>query len=178
MAYIIKAKIMGLTKPPVWRLCCGSDATFSDLNSWLESAFGWSPFHLHEFTSSKTGRGGVHIGNPENNDWEPVDDERKVTVSQVFRMMPRFYWTYDFGDNWVIELTREGCEYLEDETQIRIRDYKGMAPEEDCGGVAAWQFIKKVIAEEPDSEEARRYLEWMGYEKAEDFDPDNAFAGF
>ena len=45
-------------------------------------------------------------------------------------------------------------------------------PPEDCGGPFRYEYMKQVLHEEPDSEEAQDYREWLGLEEDEEFDPD------
>ena len=182
MAYIIKATILGVTKPPVWRkFRCGENATFGDFARSLRLAFGWSEFHLHEFRSSK--RGGyaaIHIGPRGEDDWIQMEDENEIRIEQVFGGCARFYWNYDFGDDWLVELTLDGQEEGEedDEDGISQLDGKGMAPAEDCGGPCGWQNIKHVLLNEPESGQAKEYREWLGLEDGEAFDPNDRFHRF
>ena len=155
MAYIIKAKILGVTKPPVWRkFRCGENATFGDFARSLRLAFGWNEFHLHEFRSSK--RGGdaaIHIGPRGEDGWIQMEDENEIRIEQVFGGCARFYW-------------------------ISQLDGKGMAPAEDCGGPCGWQNIKHVLLNEPESGQAKEYREWLGLKDGEAFDPNDRFHRF
>lgn len=171
--FIIKAKILGITKPPVWRkFRCADDATFGDLNDYLTYGFGWDGFHLHEFRSSLKGRDAVRIGRADDDDfWQgPPEDENEVQIQHVFSRFRKFYWIYDFGDNWEVELT---CTGVSDEPceGIHYDGSKGKAPPEDCGGVYAYERIKYLFREDPEGEEAEEMREWLGLDEGENWDP-------
>ena len=48
----IKVKLLGVTKPPVWRrLQVRADTRLDRLHEMLVAAFGWQDYHMHCFSS-------------------------------------------------------------------------------------------------------------------------------
>lgn len=179
MAYIIKAKILGVTKPPVWRkFRCGENATFGDFARSLRLAFGWNEFHLHEFRSSK--RGGdaaIHIGPRGEDGWIQMEDENEIRIEQVFGGCARFYWNYDFGDDWLVELTLDGQEEgdEDDEDGISQLDGKGMAPAE---APAAGRTSSTFFSMSRSPARRRNIASGSAIKDGEAFDPNDRFHRF
>ena len=56
----IKVKLLGVTKPPVWRrLRVPADTRLDELHGILVAALGWQDYHMHCFTYA-----GEHFGEP------------------------------------------------------------------------------------------------------------------
>ena len=89
------------TKPPIWRrLLVPSSLTLAQLHNVLQTAMGWSDYHLHEFNAGKR-----RIGQPDPEDdfpdSDPIEDELDVRLSDVLRKAgAKITYTYDFGDGW------------------------------------------------------------------------------
>ena len=47
---------------------------------------------------------------------------------------------------------------------------KGTCPPEDCGGVPGYEYMKGLLEEDPESEEAQEMREWLGLEDDETWD--------
>jgi hypothetical protein len=92
----IKVKLLGVTKPPVWRrVQLRADTRLDQLHEILQAALGWENYHLHAFS----------FGEEEFGPRDPelgldFSDERRVTLGELTDIGVRFRYTYDFGDNW------------------------------------------------------------------------------
>ncbi|MBR2255350.1 MAG: hypothetical protein IJ856_06035, partial [Candidatus Methanomethylophilaceae archaeon] len=62
-------------------------------------------------------------------------------------------YTYDFGDEWMIKMSFLG-EYGEDLEQVVLLEYAGTPPDEDSGGIWAYNDGKKRGKPERRSEES------------------------
>ena len=98
----LKVTLRGI-RPPVWRrLLVPGRMTLGGLHHVIQAAMGWDDDHLHAFD----------IAGREYSDPHEVDgaaDEERLTVNGVLRSgVPRFTYTYDFGDDWEHAIAIEG----------------------------------------------------------------------
>jgi hypothetical protein len=163
----IKIKLLGVTKPPVWRrVQLRADTPLDQLHEILQAALGWENYHLHAFS----------IGEEEFGPRDPdlaldLADERKVTLGELTDIGARFRYTYDFGDNWEHEILVEDLLDTDPDTHYPILvAAKGACPPEDCGGRWSYTDLKAILAN-PNDEQHQQMLEWLGLENASEFDP-------
>jgi Plasmid pRiA4b ORF-3-like protein len=166
----IKVKLLGVSKPPVWRrLQLRADTRLDHLHEMIVAAFGWEDYHMHSFASGSD-EFGVH--DPELG----LVDERHVGLGELIAGVgDRLRYTYDFGDNWQHEIVVE--ELLDADPGIHypiLLAAKGACPPEDCGGPWGYAELKEILAD-PSHEQHHEMLEWLGLDNASDFDP-NAVA--
>ena len=163
----IKVKLLGVSKPPVWRqLQLRADTRLDQLHEILQAALGWENYHLHQFSfgEEEFGPRDAELG-------LDFSDERQVTLGELTDIGPRFRYTYDFGDNWQHEIVVEDLLDADPETRYPILvAAKGACPPEDCGGVWGYANLKQVLAN-PDHDEHQEMLEWLGLDNANEFDP-------
>jgi hypothetical protein len=163
----IKVKLLGVTKPPVWRrVQLRADTRLDQLHEILQAALGWENYHLHAFS----------FGEQEFGPRDPelgldFSDERRVTLGELTDLGARFRYTYDFGDNWEHEILVEDLLDPDPETHYPILvAAKGACPPEDCGGTWGYADLKEILAD-PGHDEHQERLEWLGLENASEFDP-------
>jgi Plasmid pRiA4b ORF-3-like protein len=163
----IKIKLLGVTKPPVWRrVQLRADTRLDQLHEILQAALGWENYHLHAFS----------FGEEEFGPRDPelaldFADERKVTLGELTDIGARFRYTYDFGDNWEHEILVEDLLDPDPDTHYPILvAAKGACPPEDCGGSWSYTNLKAILAD-PSDEQHREMLEWLGLENGSEFDP-------
>jgi hypothetical protein len=137
----LKISLMGI-RPPIWRrLLIPGALQLSDLHQVIQTAFGWTDSHLHQFEIA-----GQRFGQPDDFD-EKFLDEAEVTVSQaVGRSVKRFSYMYDFGDDWgheiVVERVIGGDAGSERPFCIGGRRHR---PPEDCGGASGYaEFLEAI----------------------------------
>ena len=168
----LKVTLRGTT-PPIWRrIVVDGGETLSHLHAVIQAAFGWYDAHLHDFDID-----GDRYGIPDEDDWTPVKDERRVSIDQAIGDGHRkIRYTYDFGDNWdhdiVVEKTTSACDVANAPDCIGGRR---ACPPEDCGGPWGYRELLDIL-NDPTHPEHDERLEWTGGPIDPDtFDP-TAFA--
>jgi pRiA4b ORF-3-like protein len=96
-------------KPPVWRsVQLRLTATLGDLHAAIQVLFGWDGDHLHVFHA-----GGVRYSDPLY-ELEETEDEEDAPLRDAFPPDgPKITYVYDFGADWVHEITRQKVITLE-----------------------------------------------------------------
>lgn len=170
MAYQFKIQIKGITKPPVWRrVVVPEDFSFFQFHYIIQCSFGWWNEHLFQFGD------GVYEGNVLIN--IPYEDDlfyrtlplnaTKTKLSQIFaERFKKFYYIYDFGDDWVHTITLEDVVPHTSEHAICLAG-KGTCPPEDCGGIYGYEELKYHFREKPNSKETNSLRKWLGMKKGE-----------
>jgi hypothetical protein len=132
----VKVTLAG-ARPPVWRrLEVPSSLPLSLLHEVLQTAFGWFDCYPHEFATPFGG-----FGDPAQDDfWSRRADESTATLAQVAAgARDKVGYVYDFGRNWrhavVVEAIRPAAPGVR---YPRCAAVRGTAPEEGCGGIAAF----------------------------------------
>ncbi len=179
MVFQFKIQIKGITKPPVWRkVSVPANFTFLRFHDVIQTVFGWENCHLFEF-KDKEWQSNIRIVIPtEDDSFDPdffadTKDSSKIKLSDIFKDKYRkFLYVYDFGDNWVHEITLESINSDSSDKQKTAicLSGKGACPPEDCGGIYGYEEMKDVIATKPESEEADEYREWIGMDEGEAWD--------
>ena len=108
--------------PRIWRrLVVTSDTTLAQLHTYLQIAFGWEDYHLHEFR--------LH--------GEECDEA--MTLGQLgVRHGDLFDYVYDFGDYWLHAIAIEDCTSINPRSRYpRCTGGAQPGPEEDSGGAYA-----------------------------------------
>jgi hypothetical protein len=161
----VKIKLLGVSKPPVWRrLLVPGEIRLDQVHGVIQVAMGWFDYHMHVFS---TDAGDFGVPDPELG----FLDERRTTLS---RLVPepgdQIRYTYDFGDAWEHEIVFEK-ELDADPGQLypTCVTGKGACPPEDCGGVWGYTRLREVLAD-PSDEEHATMLEWLELETGSDFD--------
>lgn len=145
MEYQFKIQIKGITKPPVWRkVIVPANFTFLQFHSVIQTVFGWDDYHLFEF-EDKEYQGSIRIAIPSEDDFDfgvKTLDASKVKLSKVFTdNIRKLLYVYDFGDNWVHEITLEAVSDNKRKEAICLSG-KGSCPPEDCGGCYGYEEMK------------------------------------
>jgi len=172
--YQIKITLRNI-KPPIWRRIQIPDCTLADLHEYLQAAFGWGNYHLHEFEIDRE-----HFGPFDPDAWRcaaEVLDEAMFTLGKLLKhsgRKPRWLYTYDFGDGWKHEILIEGSQ-LADPAAKYPRCVKGSraCPPEDCGGPWGYEDYIDAIAD-PTHDRHGEMLEWRGPYDPEAFDAEQA----
>ncbi len=108
---------------------------------------------------------------PENVHFEEMDffDEDHVLISDVLQEAgQKFYYIYDYGDNWRHSLIFEAINTPEPGHKYPVcLEGARACPPEDCGGTSGYRRMLASL-KNPDDEERESYLRWAGGI----FDPD------
>jgi hypothetical protein len=152
-------------EPAIWRrVRVPADFTLRRVHDVIQATFDWLDYHLHEFNVA-----GRRYGMPEveGDDWgaPKLASSKNVRLSKVLEWgVERFVYVYDFGDDWVHDVTVEevgqpaaGVEYPV------LVDGARRAPPEDVGGPPGFfQFVEAMLDEcHPDHD---RMFAWYGWE--------------
>jgi hypothetical protein len=162
----IKIKLLGVSKPPVWRrLQLAADTRLDHLHEIVIAAFGWENYHMHVFTS-----GHQEFGEPDPE--LGFNDERRVTLGELIGGVgDRLRYAYDFGDNWEHEIVVEDLLDADPDTHYPVLvAAKGACPPEDCGGPWGYADLKAILAD-PSHEQHQEMLDWLGLDNSSAFDP-------
>jgi hypothetical protein len=163
----IKVKLLGVSKPPVWRrLQLRADTRLDHLHEMIVAAFGWQDYHMHVFASGPDEFG---VPDPELG----FADERRVSLGELIGGVgDQLRYTYDFGDDWQHEIVVEDLLDADPEIHYPILvAAKGACPPEDCGGPWGYAELKEIVAD-ASHEQHQQMLDWLGLENSSAFDPD------
>lgn len=162
--YQLKITLANIS-PPIWRrVLVPANFTLADLHKLIQASFEWAGYHLHMFDV-----GGIQFGEPSDDDFYEVQDERKIRLNQIVSTEKfKFRYTYDFGDNWEHTILVEKILPV-DPAQIYPICIKGKraTPPEDVGGPWGYADFLETLSD-PESEEYEEMMEWAG----DDFDPE------
>jgi len=165
-AYELKCTVADI-KPPIWRrLRLPGDFTLADLHTVLQDVFNWEDAHLHNFNVDDVEFSEVDDEGDEEPDSE---DEADVTLDELeLTKKSRILYTYDFGDNWEVQIKVEKIEGNDPNLTAPIcLDGARAAPPEDCGGVPGYYNLIEAMSN-PKHPDHKELLEWLGYE----YDPE------
>lgn len=161
----LKVTIAGID-PAIWRsIQVLDETTLPELHDILQVVMDWEWEHLHSFTVGK-----VEYSAEDPGGWDlGVQDEEGVQLSQVLqRVRSKMSYTYDFGDNWQVDIVVEksfppetGVEY-----PVVVAGERA-GPPEDCSGIWGYYDILDALQDHDNPEHEDR-LDWLG----EDYDPE------
>jgi hypothetical protein len=132
---------------------------------------GWENCHLSSFTIDQEE---YSISDPYGGIFESSLDSSsnnsdKVKLKNlVLKSKGKFYYTYDFGDNWEHTITVE--KIFEGNEEIKVPfciDGKRACPPEDCGSVPGYEEILEALKNRKKKKYAE-LLEWLG----DEYDPE------
>ncbi|WP_020392348.1 plasmid pRiA4b ORF-3 family protein [Kribbella catacumbae] len=163
------------TSPPVWRrLELASDLFLDEVHVILQTAFGWTDSHLHEFASGKDyyHRSAEHYLCPFQVDEGAIGiPEQDVRLDEVLaKSGDKLFYLYDFGDDWMHVIKLEAEQPRDDSAPKAVCiDGRRPGPSEDCGGVGGYELISAALdTRHPEHAEAfHEYADRYG----EDADP-------
>ena len=168
MAIQLKIQIKNITKPPVWRRLLIPDSfNFRQLHYAIQIAFDWTTSHLYQFQKQAYDSGWC-IGEPSPDDEilffdTPTTPAQTVNVRRFLEKnhLDKFVYVYDFGDDWIHQITLE--ELTDEVLELpRCLAGKGCPPPEDCGGPYGFEELKLFLEKHDRSEEEAGRLEWFG----------------
>jgi hypothetical protein len=150
--------------PTVWRrLLVPGGVRLPKFHLMLQAGMGWSDSHLHQFRI-----GGVLWG-MHFEDWVDDElDEATVTVARAVGATRQFFYDYDFGDGWGLEMAVESTWRTPQPLKHAVCLAGARAcPPEDVGGAPGYEDFLRILGD-PSDEEYERFRYWSGG----DFDPE------
>ncbi|MDX8126933.1 plasmid pRiA4b ORF-3 family protein [Methylomonas sp. OY6] len=146
-------------RPPIWRrLEVDGRISLAKLHHFIQAAFGWSDYHLHQFKIRDK-----LYALPDPGDELDMLDERKAYLNRLLATGDTMLYRYDLGDNWEHLVTVEEIRNdLDNDPKggAWVLDGARSGPPEDVGGPEGYADFLEVLQEEPNSEEAAHLLEW------------------
>jgi len=164
-------------EPPIWRrLQVPGSYTFWDLHVAIQSAFGWTDTHLHEFRPCNQRDGTPRLGMPldDFDDNPPLPDWEHRVADILTRANPRLEYEYDFGDGWRHLITlEEVLTAAPGKKYPRCTAGERSAPPDDCGGPGGYENLLETLADPGDPEYASSHV-WAASQKGirGKFDPE------
>ncbi len=148
-------------KPAIWRRIQVPDCTLVVLHEYIQAAFGWENYHLHQFDID-----GVRYSEPDPNGDDfgmDFEDETGVLLSKLLpksSRKARWIYEYDFGDGWRHEVLFEGFPPIEPKAKSpTCLEGERACPPEDCGGT--WGFANYLAAiADPWHDQHEEMFEW------------------
>lgn len=166
LALQLKLSLHGVSKPPVWRrLLVPAEMRLDRLHDVIQTSMSWTDTHLQVFS---TAAGDYGVPDPELG----FRDERNARLGQFLQQQgDRIRYAYDFGDGWEHDILLEKRLDVEPGVQHpACIAGKGACPPEDCGGPRGYADLKETLAN-PRHEDHDHMLDWLGLERAAEFDP-------
>jgi len=149
----VRVDLVG-SKPPIWRrLSLASNLTLDRLHDVLQTAFGWTNSHLHQFTLTDDRHGQETVGILTPFDVEEGDVgvlESELRLDQFLaKTGDTLRYTYDFGDDWEHTVTLESFEAVDalpeagapTDATVRCLAGRRLGPPEDIGGIHSYEQI-------------------------------------
>ncbi len=153
---------------PIWRrLQIPSGVQLDVVHQIFQIALGWTNSHLHEFEANDTRYGQTEFG---EDDSEMLDEREFCLINLLAIVGDTAHYRYDFGDGWEHNILLEKVTPYDPKAMLLDRCLAGKraCPPEDVGGTDGYRrFINSI--EDPESEERKEFLEWIG----SDFNPDS-----
>ena len=174
LLFQFKITLLDIT-PMIWRRIQVPDCTLTDLHEYMQAAFGWENYHLHQFEID-----GVRYSQPapDGDDFDmDFEDETDVLLSKLLpksSRKARWIYEYDFGDGWRHEVVFEGFPPIDPKAKVPLcLEGERACPPEDCGGPPGYGDYLDAIAD-PENEQHEEMLEWRGAFDPEAFDAKKA----
>ena len=152
-------------EPRIWRRVEVPLAmTLDEVHQVIQVVMGWWDYHLHEFQIGSETYGPTFP----KDEYGDTEDERMVPLSSIVdHGIKKIRYVYDFGDDWVHEISI-GVERIgaDDIDYPVFLGGENNCPPEDVGGPSGYQDYLEAISD-PNHEEHEAMLKWNG----KDFEP-------
>jgi hypothetical protein len=145
-------------RPVIWRrLLVPGNVTLGRLHDIFQAAMGWTDSHLHQFRIAGV-LYGMHVGERPGNQL----DEQTYTAIGAVGSVRRFFYDYDFGDNWNHEVVLEGVTLWPWGLKYAVcLDGQRSCPPEDVGGPSGYEELLRVLAD-PEHDDYEHLKAWSG----------------
>ncbi len=156
VVYTLKVVLQG-SDSPIWRRIQVRGNTKLDvLHMILQSAMGWGDKHSHEFIIGKK-----KYANP-SQELEKTLDEAEYMLSALVKSEGQsFKYIYDFGDDWIHEVTVEKVEAKDAKLPHPVcLAGERACPPEDIGGIPGYE--ERLLAlNDPSHPEHKEIADWF-----------------
>ncbi len=160
--------------PKIWRrVVVPGDLLLSDIHHVIQALFGWEDAHLWQFSF---GKNIYSLPDEDMDDFLPggqtQNDAGDTTLLEALGARKKFGYTYDFGDNWEVNLMVEQRVESARRSVPVCTDGIRAGPPDDTGGPPGYENLCEVLAD-PDHPEYAEMRDWIGDEwNPEAFDID------
>jgi hypothetical protein len=172
--YQFKVTLLDI-QPAIWRRIQVPNCSLAVLHMYIQAAFGWWNYHLHQFLID-----GERYGPRDPDDFDFGDEMTDETDVLLSKLIPksgrrsRWIYEYDLGDAWRHEVLFEGFPPADPKANYPLCvEGERACPPEDCGGPGGYADYLIAIAAHK-HEQHEELLEWRGSFDPEAFDPKNA----
>ena len=166
----LEVKIQGLNCRRL--LTIPADFDFMVFHKILQNVFEWEDYHMHQFILEKDRYDRpTKIIEPAGFDGDEdlslfgmkieKINSAEITVGEVFDEYKKIIYEYDFGDDWIHEITLKGVIDDSPDTAAHCIKAVGEAPVEDCGGVGGFMNLKRILSD-PNDPEYEDTVTWLG----------------
>ena len=158
--YQLKVELQG-AKPPIWRrILVPGNITLEKLHTILQICMGWNDVHLHQFLIDRT-----CYSMPDDDDFLRTSrpkNEAKYTLHDLQqKIQPRFQYIYDFGDDWIHQITVEKIlPPTEGKSDPVLLTGRRACPPEDIGGIYRYMHLMEVLSD-PEHEDYEEMTDWL-----------------
>ena len=156
----LEVSLVGI-EPRIWRrFLIRPTATFWELHSAIQDAFGWDDAHAWEFRGSDARRRTL-AGTVQGDLWgtPPGPSDEDLSLGDYFHpggAAKSCSYVYDMGDNWEHKVRLLGQNAADEPFERRLLDGARACPPEDCGGIPGYRFAVEIAGS---PEAARRAVE-------------------
>lgn len=164
--YQFKVGLKG-AKPPIWRrIQVPGNSSLAQFHEIIQICMGWTNSHLHMFMIDQD----TYCPPSDDDSYltTPPKDEAKFTLHSLSKKMQSgFVYVYDFGDDWLHQVSIEKTIAHEEGASYPVlMTGRRSCPPEDSGGIFGYMNMLEVL-KSPQEDEYEELTEWLG----EDFDP-------
>jgi len=155
-AFALKLTLLD-TQPVIWRrVVLPGSSTFAQLHHVLQAVVGWEDRHLYEFEIADR-----RFGPIDEDAYDELEDATDLELGDVITPDDHFFYEYDFGDGWRLEIEVESSTSEPGAAQAACTDGERAGPPEDCGGPDGYAELIETLADpgRPEYEELRS---WVG----------------
>jgi hypothetical protein len=155
-AFVLKLTLLD-TQPVIWRrVVVPGSMTLAQLHGVLQAVVGWEDRHLYEFEIEDRWFGPI-----DEDAHDELEDATDVELGDVVTAGDHFFYEYDFGDGWRLEVEVESSTNELGTAHATCTDGERAGPPEDCGGPDGYSELIEALADtdHPDHEDVRS---WVG----------------
>ncbi len=158
--YQLKIELQG-AKPPIWRrVLVPGNITLEQLHGVIQLCMGWTDSHLHQFIINRT----CYCLPDDDDFWQTSrpKNEAKYTLQDLEKkIQPRFQYIYDFGDNWMHQITVEKIVPAQEGRAFPILiTGRRACPPEDVGGIHGYMHLLEVLSD-PENDQFEEMTDWL-----------------
>lgn len=141
--FLLKVQLRDMNPPVARLIVMPSGSSLDFVHSIIQLVMGWNDIHMYGFRCGETWYVD-HPGSPEDG----LPALRHTLEEAVDRHGPSLLYVYDFGDDWLHDVTVLDMDYPRpaDAVAVECLDGTGPCPIEDVGGVPEYQEFVQIMS--------------------------------